>query len=300
MPIELNPHVFPPANPSERAWRYMDFAKFVSLVSRRELYFCNLELLAKDDPHEGLLSIPNYRHREWHSISDLTSEEYKTIFYKDMSPEAQRIQFESHRNAREYWLRRRFYDRRTMLVNCWHLNRYESAAMWTRYGIGGQSIAITSSYTAIIDALASANERIFVGIVKYFDWNTEPVDNSSAFPFSKRASFAYENELRLVYWESHVQEKVNALCAKLSSHTMDHLYRRIQTPLNWNLIEEEVRKIEYVPGIYIPVVLDSLIDDIYVSPTSADWFLEVVSVVCEKFSLKKVPIRSEIMSPPVR
>jgi hypothetical protein len=150
----------------------MDFAKFVSLISREELYFCNLEVLAKSDPHEGLLSQPNYRHRQWRNISDLAPEEHKAIFGNGMSGEQERIQFESQRNSREYWLHLRFYDRRTLLVNCWHVNRYESAAMWTQYVTGGQGIAITSSYTRIVDALTSAPQRVFLGIVKYLDWTT--------------------------------------------------------------------------------------------------------------------------------
>jgi len=49
MPVVLNPLVSPPSNHNERAWRYMDFAKFVALISRRPLFLCNLETLAKAD-----------------------------------------------------------------------------------------------------------------------------------------------------------------------------------------------------------------------------------------------------------
>jgi hypothetical protein len=163
MPVEHpHPNITPPADPAERAWRYMDFAKLVSLTLRRELYFCNLERLATIDPHEGLLSHPNYRHREWNTIADLTPEEYKAIIFDETrfdSEESKRVQFESHRNAREYRLRRRFYDRRTLLVNCWHLNSDESAAMWMQCAAGGQGVAITSSYNNIVEVLADTKER---------------------------------------------------------------------------------------------------------------------------------------------
>ncbi len=52
-----------------------------------------------------MLSQPNYRHRQWHTISDLTPEEHKAIFFTKMSAERERVQFESHRNSREFWLR---------------------------------------------------------------------------------------------------------------------------------------------------------------------------------------------------
>jgi hypothetical protein len=217
MPV-AHPHplITAPADPDERAWRYMDFATFVSLISRGELYFCNLEFLAKSDPHEGLLSHPNYRHREWNTIADLTPDEYKAIIFDEMrfsSDESKRIQFESHRNAREYFLRRRFYDRRTLSVNCWHLNSDESAAMWMQYAAGGYGIAITSSYKKIIEALADAKERLFVGMVKYLDWNSEPVDDTFVLPFNKRRSFDYEKELRIVYLDLNIQERLMH-CAK--------------------------------------------------------------------------------------
>jgi hypothetical protein len=152
----------------------------------------------------------------------------------------------------------------------------------------------------IIEAFAHAKEHIFVGMVKYLDWNKEPVDNSFVLPFSKRASFASEQELRIAYWDQNVQEKVNALCQKLSRHTMDHLYRRIAGSIDWNLIEDEVSKVPYIPGLYVPVDIEKLVNEIYVSPTSPDWFLEVVSAVCDKFSLKRAPVRSDLLSSPIR
>jgi hypothetical protein len=300
MPFEESPFLPPPADMSERVWRYMDFAKFVSLISRRQLYFCNLEVLAKDDPHEGMLSQPNYRHRQWKDISDLTAEEAETVFFAPMEGEKRRIQFESTRNSREYWLRRRFYDRRTLLINCWHANFYESAAMWSQYAREGQGIAITSNYQRIIDALAGSKEIVNLGKVKYLDWDKEPVDNSYVLPFSKRMSFSYESELRIAYWDMGVQDKINGLCTRLASHMMDHLYRRITTPIKWDMIEAEVNLVSYNPGIYIDVNLDALVDEIYVSPTAPDWFLDVITSVCEKFTLGRVPRRSDILSSPMK
>lgn len=56
MPFEPNRNLRPPSDPHARAWRCIDFAKFVHLISSRELYFCNLKVLARNDPHEGLLA----------------------------------------------------------------------------------------------------------------------------------------------------------------------------------------------------------------------------------------------------
>jgi hypothetical protein len=59
---------------------------------------------------------------------------------------------------------------------------------------------------------------------------------------------------------------------------MDHLYRRITGPIKWDMIEEEVAKVQHAPGNYITVNLDQLISVVYVSPTSQSWFLEVVHI----------------------
>jgi hypothetical protein len=172
--------------------------------------------------------------------------------------------------------------------------------MWAQYATSGQGIAVTSSYARIVDALASAPQRVFLGLVKYLDWDKDIVNNSSVLPFSKRVSFSHESELRIVHWDSEVPERVNALCQKLSNHTMDHLYRRISTPINWDLIENEACMVAYKSGMYIPIDIESLIDQVYVAPTSPDWFLEVVQSVCEKFSLVRTPRRSDLLSSPMR
>jgi hypothetical protein len=303
MPVEQHPSLTAPADPNDRIWRYIDLAKFVSLLSRTALYFPNLEALAATDPHEGLLSYANYRHRGWNTISDLTPEEHKSIIFDEArfnSEESKRIQFESTRNSREYWCRRRLYDRRTLFVSCWHLNTEESAAMWMQYAAGGQGIAITSSYKNIIEALADASERLFVGTVKYLDWQSEPVENTMLFPFSKRRSFDYEKEFRIVYWDLTIQEPINSSCQKLANHMMDHLYRRITTPIDWSMIDKECEQVQYEQGRYIRVNLNTLIKEVYVSPTSPDWVLEVVEEICKRFSIVRKPQRSDLLSAPIR
>jgi hypothetical protein len=81
---------------------------------------------------------------------------------------------------------------------------------------------------------------------------------------------------------------------------MDHLYGKIAGAINWELIEAEVRNVSYGPGVYIPVDVQRLIDEIYVSPGSPDWFLELIQSVCAKFALNRSPRRSDVLSSPIR
>lgn len=297
-----HPLIQTPVNEEARAWRYMDFAKFVSLLVKREMFFCNLEVLARNDPHEGLLSFPNYRHRQWKSLSDLTEEETKKIFFGDeeWTEENKRIQFESTRNAKEYWARRRYYDRRAYSINCWHMNDHESAAMWTQYAGTGPGVAITSTFSRILRAFSKTSDRIFVGLVRYHDWLNDEVDSTFGFPLSKRMSFSHEQELRLIYWNLETQHSLNGVFEKLSRHTMDHLFRRISGPIDWDIVNVEASRVKFGDGLSIPLDIDMLIDEVYVSPTSGKWFLELIQEICKKFGLSRTPIYSDIHSAPIR
>jgi hypothetical protein len=119
-------------------------------------------------------------------------------------------------------------------------------------------------------------------------------------PFSKRMSYQHEKELRIVYWDLEVQEPLNVTFQRLSSHMMDHLYRRITGEINWTLVEKEAEAVPYKAGMYVPIALETLLDEVYVSPTAPDWFLDIVQRVCKQFKLSITPKRSDILSAPIR
>jgi hypothetical protein len=300
MPIESHPQLTPLAD-TARLWRYMDFTKYLSLLDRGQLYFPNLEALAGSDPHEGLLAQPNYRHREWKSIDDLTPTEWDELQMEPMTAGDRQIQFWSTKNSREYWLRRRFYDRRTLFVNCWHLNNYESAAMWSGYVSGTEGIAVVSNYERIERSLARSPERLFAGKVEYLDFEKSKVENSLMLPLSKRVSFAYENEFRLIRWDLDIQGRLNALCSSLAQSMFHGPGRPKRTDeIDWSVIEDDVARVKYPNGRYIDVEIGALIEEVRVSPRSGDWFLELVHSVSTKYGLAAKVTRSDILSSPVR
>lgn len=55
-------------------WRYTDLAKFVDLLTSKSLWLTNLELLAPDDPYEGLPDAKQFPHRLWKTIEDVPEE----------------------------------------------------------------------------------------------------------------------------------------------------------------------------------------------------------------------------------
>ena len=92
-------------------WRYMDFAKFVSLLEDRALFFARADKLG--DPFEGA----------WSDVNLKLLEQGKEIASdKDVSNwiEAWRLIVRTAREARRF-----------TLINCWHASDHESEAMWS-------------------------------------------------------------------------------------------------------------------------------------------------------------------------
>src|SRR5260370_12833133 len=90
--------------------------------------------------------------------------------------------------------------RRYMEKNCRPVNPYESTAMWRLYLKSNEGISIQSSYNRLIQSIVPSEEVIYVGTVKYIDYDKDRISEKSIFsPFMyKRISFAHETELRAV------------------------------------------------------------------------------------------------------
>ena len=94
-------------------WRYTDFAKFVSLLEDRALFFTRLDKLG--DPFEGAWSEVNLQ---------MIQQGLEAAPGSELLP-AMQVWRRVVRNSRE--------QRRYTLVNCWHAGEHESEAMWRLY-----------------------------------------------------------------------------------------------------------------------------------------------------------------------
>lgn len=152
--------------PHEKLWRYMDFAKFVSLLTTSCLFLARADRLG--DHLEG--SFPR-----------------KSI-------EARLMRERQVANESEFnkWMRQQVY------VNCWHSNDVESAAMWRLYSDSKQAIAVTTTAQRLHDALP---DRCYIAKVHYIDFDIETIPDSGyvhAQFFYKRKSFEHEREVRVI------------------------------------------------------------------------------------------------------
>lgn len=267
--MELDP-LNSPGEINALIWRYMDFTKFISLLECEALFFSCIACL--NDPFEGTMSARAFD--ELKHISD-----------------DQELEIPTRVNILDGRLQLQKFVRNNVYVNSWSVSEYESAALWNLYLSSTNGIVIQSRTERLMscwkeeEAKSEANdilEYIAINIVKmeYSDYRKEFVGWKSALdPIkTKRISFAHENELRAVIIDYEGVDN-----EKQSSE---------------NLREIGIEKME-VPGYYIPVNLEKLIDNIYVAPTSDNWFYQLVCSVVKRYGLDVIPKYSDLSNDPI-
>jgi hypothetical protein len=244
MPYQPHPAVTPPADPATTIWRYVSLAQFLDMLERDALWFSQLLCLA--DPFEGVPAEPNLE--QWtRQLEELRAD----LVADGMDPE-----------AAQRWSMPPSYETTRLLtcVNCWHMNEFESLAMWRIYSKDG--IAIRSTFQHLVDSVHDAKEDILIGKVLYRDRrdpaSVEPLTYIFEPALRKGMSYAYEQELRAFV---------------------------LQTPRHDD-------PTTFPPGLNIvPMHLDVLIDGVYVAPGSAGWIKELVGRIMDQYGLRK-PLES--------
>lgn len=160
----------------------------------------------------------------------------------------------------EEWVR--FKEIPSHLINCWHQNEEESYPMWRLYSEINKSIAIKSTIKRLEECYHVSDKTVWIGQVDYIDFETwKPPSNLTPrespiwiFPFFlKRKEFVYENEIRAI------------INKRKSEHDNEF-------------------------GIYVKVDLNTLIDSIYISPSSPEWLYSLVKSLLQKYSLEDIKI----------
>ncbi len=228
-----------PKDENAKIWRYMDFTKFVSLLDKSALFFTRVDKLG--DPFEG--SCPEKVIKFWEKKVGV---EYQWGFYEHLN--------------------------KFTAVNCWHLNEYESAAMWKMYLKSNEGIAVQSTFKRLKDSLRDKEHDIFLGKVKYINYSklVDPVEVFTHPVLYKRKIFRHEQELR-------------AVIRKLPK-------RRFFSPRSKPTIGE---------GIYVPVDLKVLIDKIYLAPISLTWQSELLKSLVAKYQIDKEVVQSSMDDKPL-
>jgi hypothetical protein len=153
-----------------KIWRYMSFQKFASLLDKQALFFVKVERLR--DKYEGTL--PEFTRFVQANISKLFSNGKMPYKYPDdVLKLLQAI----------------------TLVNTWHINEVESAAMCDLYSNRNAGIVIQSTYKRLSESFRNNEEDvIWIGKVKYKDYDRDLSGFFNIFDAftCKRSSFEQE------------------------------------------------------------------------------------------------------------
>lgn len=227
-----NRHINTP-DPDVVVWKYLDLSKFLDLLLCRQLFMARSDKF--EDQYEGTFSEPTF-------------EELKKM--AENNPEF----LKTYKKQREH-----------VVVSSWHINEYESYAMWQIFTQNNEGLAIQSTVGRLQEALAPEKKyEQQIGAVKYIDYKKEyiPFDDKY-FPFLfKRKSFQYEREVRII--------------SNLSQHN-----------------------ITINDGIKIDVDIHKLIEKIYIHPRSENWYKNLVIQLMKQlgfnFLIEKSDLESEIL-----
>ncbi|MFM9825054.1 hypothetical protein [Flavobacterium sp.] len=228
-----NPNITLPEDPDTVVWKYLDLSKFLDLLMSQKLFMSRSDKF--EDQYEGTFSEPTY-------------EEIKKIAINN--PEFLNY-YKTHREK--------------VAVSSWHINEYESFAMWQIFTQNSEGLAIQSTIGRLQNAVnAEKNHKQYIGEVNYIDYKKEyiPFDDMF-FPFLfKRKSFQYEREVRIISDVSESNIKLN-------------------------------------DGLKINVDINQLIEKIYIHPKSENWYknlvIELVSKLGFDFTIEKSDLESDIL-----
>ncbi|MCM0668454.1 hypothetical protein [Flavobacterium tyrosinilyticum] len=228
-----NPNIKLPDDSDTIVWKYLDLSKFLDLLLSKKLFMSRSDKF--EDQYEGTFSEPTYE-----EIKKLAADNTEFLNY-----------YKTHREK--------------VAISSWHINEYESFAMWQIFTKNNEGLAIQSTIGRLQKAVKPENNfDQFIGEVNYIDYKKEyiPFDDLF-FPFLfKRKSFQYEREVRILSDTSKSDIKLN-------------------------------------DGLKINVDINQLIEKIYIHPKSENWYKKLVIELVERlgfgFEIEKSDLESDIL-----
>ena len=228
-----NPNIKLPKDPNTIIWKYLDLSKFLDLLMSEKLFMSRSDKF--EDQYEGTFSEPTFE-----EIKKLTIDNPVFLNY-----------YKTHREK--------------VAISSWHINEYESFAMWQIFTQNSEGLAIQSTIGRLQESLVlETNFKQYIGEVNYIDYKKEHIPfDDMFFPFLfKRKSFQYEGEVRLITDIGDSNIKINE-------------------------------------GLKINVEINRLIGKIYIHPKSENWYKNLVIQLVKQlgfdFKIEKSDLESDIL-----
>ena len=191
----------------------MKLKNFENMLKDESLYFSKATNFL--DPYEGTLPESNNSMRKTvYSADQFTSVDQYNSFISNMP----KIMKDVSKSEKEVYI-----------VNCWHINEFESASMWKIYSDLNGGIAIQSTYEKLRKSFRNSSEIIGVGKIRYLDFKKDWGDEAFTLDMFliKRKSFECDNELRAI---SYLKDEELHLNGKHIKVDLDFLIEKIYIP----------------------------------------------------------------------
>ena len=228
-----NPNIKLPKDPNTIIWKYLDLSKFLDLLMSEKLFMSRSDKF--EDQYEGTFSEPTFE-----EIKKLSIDNPDFLNY-----------YKTHREK--------------VAISSWHINEYESFAMWQIFTQNSEGLAIQSTIGRLQESLVlETNFKQYIGEVNYIDYKKEHIPfDDMFFPFLfKRKSFQYEGEVRIITDIGESNIKINE-------------------------------------GLKINVEINRLIGKIYIHPKSENWYKNLVIQLVKQlgfdFKIEKSDLESDIL-----
>ena len=222
-----------PTDPNTVVWKYLDLSKFLDLLLSQKLFMSRSDKF--EDQYEGTFSEPTFE-----EIKKLSIDNPDFLNY-----------YKTHREK--------------VAISSWHINEYESFAMWQIFTQNSEGLAIQSTIGRLQQSLTTeTNFEQYIGEVNYIDYKKEHIPfDDLFFPFLfKRKSFQYEREVRIITDIGASENKINE-------------------------------------GLKINVAINTLIEKIYIHPKSENWYKNLVIQLVKQlgfdFTIEKSDLESDIL-----
>jgi hypothetical protein len=181
--------------PNSKLWRYMDFTKYVSLLSTHALYFARADCF--DDVFEGAKGIKKNKNRWdahyseffWSAIRNPPPGYSCNLSDEEIEQQARKLLSDLEQGGAA--------NKRRTFISCWHESEHESEAMWRLYSsFLPNAVAVRTTYDRMYRALGR-NPSISIGRVQYIDLRSQYAGINDAF-WRKHKSFEHEREVRAI------------------------------------------------------------------------------------------------------
>jgi hypothetical protein len=197
-----------------KLWRYMDFTKYVSMLSTNGLYFTRSDCF--EDIFEGAKGLKKNKTKWDNYYLEFFRQAIKNppkgydcqLSDDEIVQQATKLLSDLETGGQA--------NKKSVFVSCWHENEFESEAMWRLYSsFLPNAIAVKTSYKSLYEGLGR-DPSIQIGHVEYVDLNKNYVGINEAF-WRKRLSFQHEREVRALVMDFDCAEQGKVIKCDLTA-----------------------------------------------------------------------------------